>query len=140
MGGAFERDILDKAGQDDEVPELLTVAEAAVILRCHRNTVYAQIRRYFATDGAEGIPAIRMGARVYVLRQELEKRLGIKILRVPPRNASRDRGREMPRITDAAPTRRDVGPSHATQPRSGQAKKAPVGYVDRFVAQWRLRR
>ena len=123
-----------------DVPELLTVAEVAVILRCHKNTVYARIRRYFATEGVQGIPAIRVGARLYVLRQELEKELGIKILRIPPRNAPEGRDGGKPRTENSAPARRDDGLSNAAQPRSGQVKKAPVGYVERFVAQWRLRR
>ena len=56
MGGAFERDILDKAGQDDEVPELLTVAEAAVILRCHRT-------RSMRRSGGTSLPTGQKGSR-----------------------------------------------------------------------------
>ena len=125
---------------EGELPELLTVAEAAAILRCHKNTIYAQIRRWFATDGEKGIPAIRVGARVYVLRQELEKQLGVKILRIPPRNALKGRDSETLRTKNSAPKRRDDGSSHAAHPRSGKARKAPVGYIERFVAQWRIGR
>lgn len=129
----------DEASEGD-VPELLTPAEVALILRCHKNTVYARIRRYFASQGTEGIPAKRVGARLYVPRQELEKELGIKILRIPPRSAPESRGGGKPRTKNSLPAHGDGGPSHTARPRSGRVRRAPIGYVERLVAQWRIRR
>lgn len=129
----------DEASEGD-VPELLTPAEVALILRCHKNTVYARIRRNFATEGAEGIPAIWVGKRLYVRRQEFEKELGIKILRIPPQNAPEGRDGEKPWSKHSRPAQGDGGPSHTARPRSGQVRKAPAGYIERLVAQWRLRK
>ena len=125
---------------EDEVPELLTVAEAAEIMRCHKNTVYSKIRQHFATDGAEGIEARRLGGRLYVLRRGLEKKLGIKILHIPSHQKPEGRGGKKRRIEDSGPGRGDDGLSHAARTRSDQARRAPIGHLGRIVAQWRLRR
>ena len=42
-------------------PDLLTVEEAAAWLRIGRTCAYQLCRRYLATNGAEGIPCIRVG-------------------------------------------------------------------------------
>ena len=125
---------------EDEVPELLTVAEAAEIMRCHKNTVYAQARQHFATGGAEGIVATKVGGRVYVLRRALEDRLGIKIPRIPPRNAPKGLDTGNPKPQRSTPASVDNSPPQAASPRSEQPKKAPVGYFEGFVARWRIRR
>jgi excisionase family DNA binding protein len=59
-----------------KAPDLLTVEEAARVLRVGRTTAYADVRRWFATDGADGLPAVRVRRQVRVLRRELEDRIG----------------------------------------------------------------
>jgi len=45
-----------------ETPDLLTVEEAARVLRIGRTTAYKEVRRYLETGGREGIPVIAVGA------------------------------------------------------------------------------
>jgi len=54
------------------VPELLTVEEAAGVLRIGRGLAYELARRWEATGGAEGLPVIRLGRLLRVPRRRLE--------------------------------------------------------------------
>ena len=58
------------------VPDLLTVAEAAVVLRIGRTTAYELIRRDFASGGGEGLAVVRIGGQFRVPRSALERILG----------------------------------------------------------------
>ena len=42
-------------------PLFFTVEEAAGVLRIGRSCAYAQAQRYLATNGAEGLPVVRLG-------------------------------------------------------------------------------
>lgn len=55
----------------------MTVPEAAELLRIGRSAAYEQARRYLATDGAEGIPVIRLGRRLRVPTAALLRLLGL---------------------------------------------------------------
>ena len=57
-------------------PDFLTVEEAAAILRLGRTSAYREARKYFATDGAEGMCAHRFGKQIRVPRCYIEQRLG----------------------------------------------------------------
>lgn len=57
-------DITDASLAD--LPEFLTVDEAAILLRVGRTTAYALVARWFDTVGVEGLPAIRLGTRIRV--------------------------------------------------------------------------
>jgi excisionase family DNA binding protein len=57
-------------------PDLLTVEEAARVLRIGRTNAYELVRRYLATDGAEGVPARRIGRLLRVPRHALEAVVG----------------------------------------------------------------
>jgi excisionase family DNA binding protein len=58
------------------VPDLLTVAEAAVVLRIGRTTAYELIRRDFASGGGEGLAVVRIGGQFRVPRSALERIVG----------------------------------------------------------------
>lgn len=64
-------------------PDVLTVEEAAHILRIGRNSAYALARRWLASDGKEGLPAVRLGRNVRIPRPALEQLLGCE-LTAPP--------------------------------------------------------
>jgi hypothetical protein len=57
-------------------PDFLTVDEAARIVRIGRTTAYDIARVYEATDGADGLPVIRLGKQLRVPRCRLEDWLG----------------------------------------------------------------
>lgn len=51
---------------DTTDPEVMTVGEAAKILRIGRNAAYTLARRYVATDGREGLPVLVLGRTLRV--------------------------------------------------------------------------
>lgn len=57
-------------------PEVLTVEEAAQILRIGRNSAYGLARKWIDSGGVEGLPAIRLGRCLRVPRSALERLLG----------------------------------------------------------------
>lgn len=59
-----------------ELPRLLTVEEAAGVLRIGVRSAYTQARRYEETDGAEGLPVIRLGRTMRVPRAALLRLIG----------------------------------------------------------------
>ena len=58
------------------VPDLFTVAEAAVILRVGRTTAYELAARDVATGGGVGLGVVRIGNQLRVRRAALEVLLG----------------------------------------------------------------
>lgn len=47
-------------------PEVMTVGEAAKVLRIGRNSAYALAKRYVATEGREGLPVLVLGRTLRV--------------------------------------------------------------------------
>lgn len=61
----------------DELPDLLTVEEAARFLRIGRTLAFNLATRYRATEGREGIPNVRVGRCLRVPKAELLRRFGL---------------------------------------------------------------
>lgn len=59
----------------DELPEVLTVEEAAKVLRIGRGTAYELARLWRATDGREGLPVVTLGRSLRVPRDGLRRLL-----------------------------------------------------------------
>lgn len=63
----------DQHGRDprrlEEMPDLLTVSEAAEVLRISRSTAYAQANRFVTTG--HGLPAIRIGRTLRCPKAEI---------------------------------------------------------------------
>jgi hypothetical protein len=53
------------------LPLMLTVEQTRVVLGIGRSLAYAEVRRYLATDGREGIPAVRIGSAIRIPRAAL---------------------------------------------------------------------
>lgn len=64
------------ATETDTPTEVLTIDEAAVILRISRNAAYAAAREWRATGGKAGIPCIEIGRTLRVPRADFERLLG----------------------------------------------------------------
>jgi hypothetical protein len=54
-------------------PAFLTVEEAATVLRIGRTAAYLLARQWEATDGAEGLPVVRLGRLLRVPVHQLER-------------------------------------------------------------------
>jgi hypothetical protein len=57
----------------DDLPVLLTVEEAASVLRISRGLAYEQARRWLVSEGRAGLPVIKIGRVLRVPRVRLEK-------------------------------------------------------------------
>lgn len=55
----------------DEIPELLTITEAAELLRISRTTAYAEAKRFELTG--QGLPVIRVGRSLRAPREKLRR-------------------------------------------------------------------
>ena len=119
---------------DFDVPELLTIEEAARILRVSRNTAYQQARQYRASNGERGLEVVDAGGQMRVPRRRLEERLQITIDSIPPPRQSKGRGASDPRVPD-----RQLQPD-SDPPADASTRRATVGYPARFVWKWRIRR
>ena len=53
------------------LPLMLTVEQAREVLGIGRSLAYGEVRRYLATDGREGIPAVRIGSAIRIPRAGL---------------------------------------------------------------------
>ena len=69
-----------------EVPDFLTVEEAARVLRIGRTAAYAQASRWLDTEGGDGLPVQRVGGLLRVPRAQFENHFGIAITVIPPRH------------------------------------------------------
>ena len=57
-------------------PDMLTVEEAARVMRIGRSAAYQLAREYLATEGTSGIPVMRIGGQLRVPRHMLEEYIG----------------------------------------------------------------
>lgn len=62
-----------------ERPEVLTVAEAASVLRIGRTAAYQLARRWRETDGREGLPVVSLGRLLRVPRAALDELLSSRL-------------------------------------------------------------
>ena len=60
-------------------PDMLTIEEAARVVRIGRSAAYKLAGEYVNTDGASGLPAKRIGGQLRVPRQLLEEWIGSPI-------------------------------------------------------------
>jgi excisionase family DNA binding protein len=66
-----------------EIPDVLTVAEAATVLRIGRTAAYQLARQYLATNGVQGLPVRRVGRQLRVPKDLLEAWLGTALHAAP---------------------------------------------------------
>ncbi len=61
----------------DELPEVLTIEEAAKVLRISRGAAYALARQWLDSGGREGLPVVRLGRTLRVPRAGLLRLLDV---------------------------------------------------------------
>ena len=59
------------------LPLMLTVGEAAVVLRVSRTSAYKLAEEWRSTRGASGLPTVRLGSRIVVRRVDLAAIVGL---------------------------------------------------------------
>ena len=65
--------MLESASQ----PDVLTVEEAAAVLRISRNAAYSLAREWRASGGRAGLPCVQLGRSLRVPREALEQLLDV---------------------------------------------------------------
>lgn len=126
----------------DEVPDLLTMDEAARAMRVGRTKIYAMAREWRVTGGRSGLPVVDLGHTLRVPRQALEEILGAKLtaasLRANAVQATSDGNGQVPEPEVAPPAVSEPSPDCATapqpasRPRSQRAKNASPNQLDLF--------
>ena len=61
------------------LPDLLTVEEAARLIRVGRTKAYAMAREWRATNGRSGLPVVDFGNVLRVPRRALEELIGVEL-------------------------------------------------------------
>lgn len=107
-----------------EVPDLLTVEEAAGVLRIGRTLAYQLAQESIATDGERGIPCRRVGRLLRVPSRELAVFMGGPITWPPVAVVvDLDAHRDQP---TARPSRSGTTrPRRSTQPTPGEQSSLP---------------
>ena len=67
----------------DPTPDLLTIEEAARVLRIGRTKAYAMGQEYRTTNARSGMKVIEVGGQLRVPRAWLEDKLGAPVLSIP---------------------------------------------------------
>ena len=75
MASRADLRLVRSAASLDELPEVLTVEEAAVVLRIGRGAAYELARLWRETNGREGLPVVAFGRSLRVPRAALRRML-----------------------------------------------------------------
>jgi hypothetical protein len=68
----------------EQLPLVLTIEEAAEVLRISRTAAYEQARIWRETDGRMGLPVVVLGRSLRVPRFQLERMLACEVLESGP--------------------------------------------------------
>ena len=122
-----------KTTANQAAPDLLTVEEAARVLRIGRTKAYELARLRLVTGGSEGLPVVRVGHLLRVPRHALEQFIGGPITWPIPRDEPDDAApapitaindrprstrRRLNRAAAAGPSAAVLGSRHAHRSRS----------------------
>lgn len=101
----------------DEWPDLLTVEEAAEVLRIGRTKAYDLAKEWRATDGASGLPVVDLGNVLRVSRHALELIVGAPLSRPAPPDAPQPVVDDAEAVADSADAPRTPRPRGRTRAR-----------------------
>jgi hypothetical protein len=98
------------------LPLMLSIDQTCQVLSVGRSLAYAQVRRYLATGGREGIPAVRIGGALRVQRTAL-----VELLLSAPAPTGSD-GTVVHDVADLAPNTPTT--RHSIRPHTRSARTA----------------
>ena len=110
----------------NERPPFFTVEEAAEIVRIGRTLAYQLAARFEATNGAEGLPVLRIGRLLRVPRAALETWAGAELTATTPHPAPEQPDPPVPpppAIAVATPT--PLTPATRPSPRASEQPPLP---------------
>ena len=102
----------------DPPPDVLTIEEAAHVLRVGRTAAYEQARVWRETQGQAGLPNFRMGDALRVPAAALEKMLGRPLSSIPPPRRREPSAAQTPPPPAAGGQLRELRPRPAPRRRS----------------------
>jgi excisionase family DNA binding protein len=79
MAQRHELRTVERRAALDELPEVLTVEEAAKVLRISRGAAYELARRWRESDGRHGLPVVTLGRSLRVPRDALRQLLDLGV-------------------------------------------------------------
>lgn len=122
------------------VPELLTIEEAARVMRISRNTAYQRAREFRATNGESGLEVVDAGGQMRVPRRRLEEKLQIVIDSIPSPEepASSDTRNAQTSKPESRPA--NESSMDTAEGATNNVLKKTVGYLSSSVWNWRVRR
>ncbi|MGH9015362.1 MAG: helix-turn-helix domain-containing protein [Acidimicrobiia bacterium] len=110
----------------DELPDLLTMEEAARLARVGRTKAYSMAREWRATGGRSGLPVVDFGHVLRVPRRALEEMIGAKFtngLRETPVAVKGGSDKPEPEAAAAEPAVSDAAGSSKARPSSTRPKR-----------------
>ncbi len=111
-----------------EVPDLLTVEEAAGLIRVGRTKAYAMAQEWRSTGGQSGLPVVDFGHVLRVPRQALEDLIGAALTSWPrPKTPENAVAEDAPTPTADTPVARPA----ARRTRRGRAAR-PANQISLF--------
>lgn len=112
MGDPRELRGAGRASSFDELPEVLTVEEAAAVLRIGRGAAYDLARQWRQSAGREGLPVVALGRSLRVPKAALRRLLDLGDAAATPAPATRG---ESPSRPNREPVRRRTAAGRARQ-------------------------
>jgi len=104
------------------VPDLLTIEEAARVLRIGRTKAYAMGQEWRVTDGRSGIKVREFGGQLRVPRVWIEEQLGAPLRSIPQRPGH---GKTRDDAGDALTAERAVEPTPIPEPAPEELELLP---------------
>ena len=114
------------------LPDLLTVEEAAVLLRIGRNKAYSLARQWRATNGRCGLPVVQFGHTLRVPRHALEEMLGVTFTAWPTASGPEsvipapDSASPLGSVARSLQTSAEGAPGAATAKADGASNVTPI--------------
>ncbi len=113
----------------NELPPFFTVEEAAEIVRIGRTLAYQLAARFQATNGAEGLPVLRIGRLLRVPRAALETWAGAELTATTPHLAPEQPDPPSPPVPPPPAIATPTPLTPATRPSPRASEQPPLPFL-----------